>query len=139
MTDSYIEYRSGYKYQLAEDYSIDISIKPPKDIDTQFISLTTNGCLLIKSGYAWDGVSGPVLDTDNNLRASLVHDALYQLMRRRKISKGKYKDVADKLFRKMCKEDGVLSPIAQAYYEVLKKLGSPAADPKNVKQVKRAP
>lgn len=139
MTDKYIEYRSGYKYQLATDYHAQISIKPSDDIDTQFISLDKQGNLLVKSGYAWDGTSGPVVDTVNNMRASLVHDALYQLMRMRKIPVKDNKKKADKLFRKMCKEDGVLSPVAQVYYEALKKLGKPATDPKNAKPVRRAP
>jgi len=139
MTDKYIEYRSGYKYQLATDYRAEISIRPPEDIDTQFISLDTQGNLVVKSGYAWDGTSGPVLDTDNNLRASLVHDALYQLMRMRKISAKQNKDRADKLFRKMCKEDGVFPPVAEIYYQALKSLGKPSTEPKNAKEVKRAP
>lgn len=139
MTDKYIKYRSGYKYQLAKDYHIKISIKPKDNIDTQFIALDTKGNLIVKSGYAWDGPSGPVIDTDYNLRASLVHDALYQLMRQRKISRKKHKDKADKLFRTLCKEDGVPSAIAQIYYQALKKLGNPATDPKNAKKVKRAP
>ncbi len=139
MTDKYIKYRSGYKYQLAEDYHIKISIKPKADIDIQFIALDTRGNLIVKSGYAWDGTSGPVIDTDNNLRASLVHDALYQLMRHKKLSRKQHKDKADKLFRTLSKEDGVLSAIAQIYYEALKKLGNPATDPKNAKKVKRAP
>ncbi len=139
MDDEHIEYRSGYKYQLAEDYHIKTSIKPKTNIDTQFIALDKQGNLVVKSGYAWDGTSGPVIDTDNNLRASLIHDALYQLMRKRKISAKEHKDRADRLFRKICKKDGVLSPVAQAYYEVLKKLGKPSTDPKNAKEIKRAP
>lgn len=139
MSGKYIKYRSGYKYQLAEDFKLKISIKPKKEVDTQFIALDLQGNLTVKSGYAWDGVSGPVIDTDYNLRASLVHDALYQLMRQRYLSVRNDRDKADKLFKKMCKEDGVLSVVAQTYYEVLKKLGKPNADPTNAKEIKKAP
>ncbi|MFH1982363.1 MAG: DUF1353 domain-containing protein [Pseudomonadota bacterium] len=139
MAENFIEYRTGYKYQLAEDYTIKIAIKPKADIDTQFIALDTNGNLTIKSGYAWDGTSGPVVDTDRNLRASLVHDALYQLMRKRKLSSQAHKDDADKLFRKLCVADGVPAAVAGIYYEALKKLGKPATDPKNAKTIHRAP
>jgi len=139
MADKHIKYRSGYKYQLAEDYHIKISIKPKDDIDNPFIALDTKGNLTVKSGYAWDGTSGPVFDTDNNLRASLVHDALYQLMRKRNLTQKEHKDKADKLFSKMCKEDGVPSAVAQVYYKMLKKLGKPSTDPKNAKIVKCAP
>ena len=140
MTDKHMFYRSGYKYQLDKDYHIETRIKPPKEIDTQFISVKEDGSMIVKSGYAWDGTSGLIIDTDGNLRASLVHDALYQLMRKGKLKpRKKYKNKADKLFRSMCKDDKVLSPIAQLYYEALKKLGNPSTDPKNVKKVYKAP
>lgn len=140
MTDKHIFYRSGYKYQLDKNYHIETRIKPPKDIETQFISLKEDGSMTVKNGYAWDGTSGLILDTDENLRASLVHDAFYQLMRKRKLKpRKKCKDKVDKLFRSMCKEDNVLSPIAQLYYEALKKLGNPSTDPKNIKKIHKAP
>jgi len=84
-TKGYIRYRGDYKYQLADGYEINISIKPKTDSKTEFIDLDINGNLKVKKGYAWDGPSGPVIDTKENLRASLVHDALYQLMRHRKL------------------------------------------------------
>jgi len=139
MTDTFISYHSGYKYQLAEDYHMATKIRPKKPEDGRFIALDAAGNLTVKSGYAWDGVSGPVLDSPQNLRASLVHDALYQLMRKRVVSSADYRDKADKLFKKMCKQDGVPSAVANAYYEVLKLLGKPAADPKNAKAIYFAP
>lgn len=139
MSDKSIKYRSGYKYQLAEDYNVTVKIKPKDDVDMQFIALDTKGHLTVNSGYAWDGTSGPVIDTENNLRASVVHDALYQLMRKKKISRKLYKDKADKLFSKMCKEDGVLSGVANLYYLALKKFGDPSTDPKNSKKIQAAP
>jgi len=140
MTDKYIYYRKGYKYQLAEDYKIKTDIKPPSEINTQFVSLDISGLLIVKSGYAWDGTSGPVIDNNENQRASLVHDALYQLMRQKHLKPRKnYKDKADKLFREVCKKDGVPSPVAQLYYEALKKFGKPATDPKNAKKFYKAP
>jgi hypothetical protein len=90
-TKGYIRYRSDYKYQLAEEYKISISIKPKSNIETEFIDLDTDGNLTVKNGYAWDGPSGPVKDTDENMRASLVHDALYQLMRNDKIKSRTHK------------------------------------------------
>lgn len=139
MADAYIRYRSGYKYQLASDYAITISIKPEMDIATPFIRLDTKGNLTIVNGYAWDGPSGPVIDTRENLRASLVHDALYQLMRLRFLSAKRYKDLADKIFKKLCTIDGVSHPMAQAYYLGLKIGGKPSTDPKNERKIYRVP
>ena len=139
MPNSFIEYRGGYKYQLAADYSVKINIKPEKDIDTKFIKLDTKGNLTIIEGYAWDGPSGPVIDTKENMRASLVHDALYQLMRRRKITAKAHKDKADKLFKRMCIKDGVPRTTAQVYYLGLNIGGKPATNPKNKKVIHKAP
>ena len=134
-----IAYRSGYKYQLATAYPIKINIRPRKDIDTEFIKLKRSGHLTVARGYAWDGPSGPVVDTRQNMRASLVHDALYQLMRKKLLSVKTHKDKADKLFKKMCIEDGVSRTTAQIYYFGLKLGGKPATDPRNRKKIKKAP
>jgi hypothetical protein len=139
MPTSHIFYRSGYKYQLAADYAISSGIKPAGNVDTKFIKLDTQGNLRILEGYAWDGPSGPVVDARDNMRASLVHDALYQLMRQRKLTAKAYKDKADKLFKKICIADGVSRSTAEIYYLGLKLGGKPATDPKNEKPVLRAP
>jgi len=139
MTKPFIRFRSGYKYQLASDYSIKITIKPKKDVNGRFIKLDTKGNLTVVYGYAWDGPSGPVEDTPENMRASLVHDALYQLMRNRHLTAKQHKDKADKLFKKICIQDGVPRVTAQIYYLGLKLGGKPSTDPKNKKKVQRAP
>ena len=87
-----IAFRSGYKYQLAEDYSAIIPIAPLAEIITDYIILIREpslihgiapceGQLTIKKGYAWDGPSGPAIDTKSAMRGSLIHDAGYQLLR----------------------------------------------------------
>ena len=138
-TEGYIRYRSEYKYQLAESYAIKIPIRPKDDIETDFINLDTDRNLQIKNGYAWDGPSGPVIDTDENMRASLVHDALYQLMRNKELSTRTHRKAADQLFKDICKDDGVSNFRASIYYKALRKFGKPAASPQNKKIVHRAP
>ncbi len=134
-----IAYRAGYKYQLVEDYELQTSFRPRNEVNTDYIELSKTGLLCVKKGYAWDGVSGPVIDTSSNLRASLVHDALYQLMRMKKLGVSTNKDRADKLFRTICKQDGVPNVLAQTYYFALKKLGKPSTSPENVKPTLFAP
>ena len=138
-TKGYIRYRGDYKYQLAEGYEINISINPKADIKTEFINLDRSGNLLIKKGYAWDGPSGPVKDTKENLRASLVHDALYQLMRYKNLNTRTHRKAADQIFKELCKKDGVSKFRASVYYKALRKFGKPAASPENKKKVRRAP
>ncbi len=133
-----MKYKSGYLYQLAEDYVVLIPIDG-KVIKQGFITLGVTGVLTLKKGYAWDGPSGPAIDTKNFMRASLVHDALYQLMRKKRIGIKKYRDVADRLLRRMCLEDGMWRVRAWWVYKSVSMFGASAADPSNVKEIIIAP
>jgi hypothetical protein len=135
----YIFFKKGYKYQLNHDYSASIPFKPASDINSDYIILSNEGGLTIKKGYAWDGPSGPTIDTLNFMRGSLVHDALYQLMREGSLDKGKYRKPADRLLQNMCREDGMSSIRAWWVYQGLRFGGDPAADPSNKKFAVRAP
>ena len=126
---NYIIYNSGYKYQLKETYTITIDIFPEESIYTLYLDLLQNGTLIIKKGYAWDGPSGPTIDTSTFMRGSLVHDALYQLMREKNLEHDLYREKADSLLRKICKEDGMWFVRAWWVYLGVKYFGSPAADP----------
>lgn len=132
-----ILYKSGYKYKLEEAYSTDISIMPDNDIEIpgKYVILSKKGKIVIKENYAWDGPSGPTIDTLNFMRGSLVHDALYQLMRLELLDKDSYRDKADRILQKMCKEDGMSSARAWLVYQGVSLFGESAADPKNKKVV----
>lgn len=134
-----ISYKKGYKYQLFEDYTLNISIYPNKDINTTYIQLFMDGKLIIKKGYAWDGPSGPTFDTSNFMRGSLIHDALYQLMRNECLDKSTHKDFADRLMQKVCKEDGMSALRAWIVYQGVKLFGDTSADPSSKKIVIKAP
>jgi len=102
-----IAFKKGYKYQLKEAYVVTVPIRPATDLDTDYIALTTQGALTIKQGYAWDGPSGPTVDTLSFMRGSLVHDALYQLMRNRLLNRGQHRETADRVLQSICREDGM--------------------------------
>lgn len=101
-----------YKYQLMDDYVIGIDIHPVADIieppppRQSYIKLERTGRLTVCRFYAWDGPSGPTIDTKNFMRGSLVHDALYQLMRQGRIGR-ECREYADGLLRDICREDGM--------------------------------
>jgi hypothetical protein len=46
-----------------------------------FILLEQGGILTIKKGYRWDGATNGAPDKDYHHRSSLIHDAIYDLMR----------------------------------------------------------
>lgn len=83
---SEFKWRKGYKYQAACDYTFQTNVRPISNVSDEFISLTVDGVLRVDSGYAWDGPSGPTLDTPNSMKASCKHDAMYQLMRKNLLS-----------------------------------------------------
>ncbi len=134
-----IGYKKGYKYQLTAAYECSIDIKPKDLIVTEYIDFSIEGKLTIKKGYAWDGPSGPTYDSLNFMRGSLVHDALYQLMRENHLEKDEYRDPADRQLQTMCKEDDMSSIRAWWVYLGVKWGGKPAADPSNKKPVIKAP
>ncbi len=115
----------NYKYQLVNEYSIQILINCSK-IDEKYITLKESGNLIIKQNYCWNGPSGPASDLPNMMRASLVHDALYQLMRDRYLGLG-WRKQADKLFRDICKEDGLNEWAADFAYCFIRNFGENAA------------
>lgn len=136
MPDPYIEYKSGYKYQIISEHEVEIAIKPEEDIITDYIELYTNGKLIMKKGYAWDGPSGPTVDTHTFMRGSLVHDALYQLIRNNKLSQDARED-ADRELRKICRKDGMTNLRASCVYWAVRWFGSSAA--KGPKPIYKAP
>lgn len=105
-TACYRKIKKLWKYQLVEDFDIDTSIQVSPPVDKTFYRLDSGGVLLIRKGYAWDGASGPAIDTLNWMRASLVHDCLYQMIRLKQIS-ADHKDAADKLMKHILEIDGM--------------------------------
>ena len=107
---------------------------PKNDIKTDFIELSIEGILTIKKGYAWDGPSGPTIDTPNFMRGSLVHDALYQLLRYQLIDE-EWRDEADEELRRICCEDGMPKIWARWVYIAVRKWGKVAASPESRKKI----
>jgi len=94
-----------YKYQLIDNYSLVLNFKPEKRIKGEFYTFNKTGLLTIHDGYCWDGASGPTIDTENTMRASCVHDVLYQMIRLEQLPLA-CKDYADKELRRVMLEDG---------------------------------
>jgi hypothetical protein len=101
-----IEYKSGYKHQLTQTYTVRVPVYPPGAVGNEYVTLSPNGLLTIKRGYAWNGASGPAIDTASFMRASLVHDALYQLIREGMID-ASFRQEADNVLYKLAREDGM--------------------------------
>lgn len=133
-----MKYKSGYKYQLVEDCNIEIDICAPINAIGKYIHLDTSGNLTIKAGYAWDGPSGPTIDTKTFMRASLVHDALYQLMREDLLSQ-LFRERADEELRRICILDGMWKVRAWWVHKGVRFGGLKSASAENRKTVHTAP
>jgi len=133
-----VNYRSGYKYQLAKTEFLKTSFRPETNIYTTRIKLYTDGELVVMEGYSYDGPSGPVIDRKTNMRAALGHDALYQLMRMGLLSHRNWRR-ADHDFGKWLKEDGAWSITVKIDLLGLEIAGGRSAHPKNRKKIHEAP
>lgn len=130
-----IKYSRGYKYQLREDSITDVGINV--HAVTEWLQLQ-EGKLCIRKGYAWDGPSGPTIDTLTFMRGSLVHDALYQLIRLQLVP-ADLRDEADKILRRICLEDGMNAIRAWWVYQGVKWFGGPCADGHAEPKIEEAP
>ena len=117
----------SYKYRLLKSYRIFINLVG--NVNTKYFSLK-NGWLTVKKGYAWDGCSGPSIDTKTNMRGGLVHDTLYQMLRDGYLPQGHgHRKFADKLFKKILLQDGMFILRAEYYYFGVRKFGAKYARP----------
>ena len=101
-----IRYRSlkGWKYELLEHASTPININPQVMILTPYIQIH-HSRLFVLERYAWDGPT-VIPDSPDLMRASLFHDALYQLIREGKLDMS-FQKMADKLFKKIYIEEAI--------------------------------
>jgi len=144
-TDRYVYYKGNYKYQLAKPYIasvLELENHSPAHIRSDggfaFVSLQPDGSLLINEGYAWDGASGPARDTNNIMRASLVHDALYQLGRAGKLNYSRRK-AADQAFHRICLEDGMSRFRAWYVYRAVRMFAAKSFTDPSTRPLQEAP
>lgn len=131
------QFLKGYKYRLLVDeyvfvpelvgISVESSAKNINDVPYVRIN---SGNIIVAEGYCWDGATA-IPDNYDNMRASLFHDAMYQLIREGKLDRNKYKDVADILMKRLCLEDGMAMFWANVIYNGLKSFGKGATMPSN--------
>ena len=79
---------------------------------------TKTGTLLV--GYAWDGSSGPAIDTRACMRASALHDVWCQAMRKN-LYKNSYRNWlrGASEYRRLCRADGMPAWRASLRYSLV--------------------
>ena len=139
-----IRYKGGYKYQLAEDCTIQVGVRPDEMIETRYLFLFPDGRLHITAGYAWDGPSGPTFDTwfprlyRTFMRGSLAHDAIYQLLRMELLDP-MWRVMADQDLERICREDGMCRIRGRWVYLGVRVGAGFAASKKHARELLTAP
>lgn len=124
------EIQGNYKYVLLAEFQYSTGITIPfKRVILEYLELDMDGLLTIMPDYAWDGPSGPTIDTKTFMCGSLVHDALYQLMRERCIGQ-EHRLRADQLLREICLESGMARFRAWYVFHAVRWRGAKAAQAK---------
>lgn len=119
-----IEYIKGtkYDYKLTKTHEEALhEFDGIKAGGNDYVFLMSSGKLTLQNGYEWDGASGAI-DTKSIMRASLVHDGLYQLIREGHLAKG-YRKRADRIMYRICRQDGMSWFRAQYVYRAVRWFG----------------
>lgn len=116
-----------YKYMLAEDVEYQSEIRPPAGFATEQFGMDANGLITVRKGFMWDGASGPALDTDTVMPASMFHDVLYRSIRMGLLPMEPFRKQADILYRDMAIADGASRVRMYLHYIELRRHGEDAA------------
>ena len=138
-------------YVLCEKVSIQTPIAIESSLTVRgasgysYIDMETDGLLTINAEYAWDGATG-IPDNKKNIFASLVHDALYQILRDDHqrdepllddTSRKQFRQRADKLFKDLYRKNGANGLVdifwTALAYNVLRLCGKRASQKSNTK------
>lgn len=113
-----MKYKSGYRYISQEAVVVDLGSALHAPLQAPFASIAAE-TLCVMARYAWDGASFTPFRWFGTPKAwltpSLVHDALYQLIREGLLDR-QYREAADRLFREMLIDRGVWQWVAWVAY-----------------------
>ncbi len=118
-----------WKYRLAKKEIFETGWELEVGCSTDYIRIERDGRLTIEPGYCWDGPSGPTIDRRTNMRGSLAHDALYQLMRMGLLST-EYRIGADMYLAQCWREDGMWPWVAHLEVALVSLFGGNSAEPR---------
>lgn len=131
-TSGPLKYRDGYKYVTHEAWSCVVHAMAGHamrivDAEGRLLAEQDNaGRLTVHAGYAWDGASGPTIDTPSTIRGSLAHDVYYQALRAG-LLQPEMRAVADSVLRELCAQDGMWFWRAAAWWAAVRKFAASSA------------
>jgi len=102
----------GTKYRLLKTHWCNAGITVNAELGA-YVKLNSKGFLRVGAGYEWNGPN-VVVDNKSTMRASLIHDALCQLVEIGQLS-DMWIPVINDMFEQHCIEDGLPVFLAKAY------------------------
>lgn len=128
-----MRYIEGIKYVLAEDYSVQTPVIG-EHVDSKWFTLTPDGRLTVREGFAWDGASGPTIDTPASMVPSLVHDVFCICMRDGRLSYARWQPTVNAFFYSQLRAAGMPAWRARIWHAgvVLGDAGNPKQGPDRV-------
>ena len=120
-----------FRYRLLEDRSYLTGVRPAREVylerDGETVALLErDGRLTVFAGFTWDGASGPAIDTENFMEASMAHDALYWMMRQGHLGLS-WRRQADLLMFRLARRNGMSLPRACWTFAAVRLFGEVAA------------
>ncbi len=114
--------KKNKRYHLEETVSIQTDLRPGEvRAIKDYVMLLPSGLLVVYKGYFWDGAT-MAPDFTSVIRASLVHDALYQMIEEGLLPLAA-RPIADKLLKSVMIEDGAYKIVAEIFYRAVKHFG----------------
>lgn len=110
------------KYELQEAYTYTTSQFPVKKPVINSFYKVDSKKVVAYAGYAWDGASGPAIDTPSCMRGTVIHDVLYQAMRCGQLPKT-HRRAADKVLLKILERDGMNRLRRNVWYRAVRVAG----------------
>jgi hypothetical protein len=144
VTTDRVYYSDGYRWLLREDAAFQTYLCG-YDVHNDMIALSPSGFLLVKRGYATDGVTGItgtpwawLLERPWLRRGSFGHDAIYQLIRLGLLPR-ECKKAGDQLLHDCCLQDGAWAWQADFALTMVRRHGQGAVMPSSERPVLVAP
>lgn len=98
-----------------------LKLKKEEEVRTKYFSIV-NGAIEAKKGYQWDGATGipRIFQSDKLIVPSLIHDILCLGVEVQELPI-KYRKVADKIFYKLCRDQGISWLVSKILYRAVRR------------------
>ena len=141
MTDGYCLYtrHPEWFYRLHEDTVFKTPYRLAIEIDTPYATLKTDGTLIVKAGYGWNGPSGipKKFHTGGMIYGALAHDALYGLMCEGLLSRSaENRKMADQVLREAMRSAGSWAVTSALFYLAVRCKGRDYANPRSLNRLR---